>query len=103
VFASGGWVLIMLAFLYWLTDVKKFNQYAWPFVAVGMNAIFIYLFFETVGHQWLNGVAGIFVKGFLSFAEIQGDAIAVISALVTLFAEWYLCYWLFKKKLFFKL
>jgi predicted acyltransferase len=51
---SGGWVILMMAFLYWLTDIKGFNKYAWIFVVVGMNAIFIYLFFETVGVQWLN-------------------------------------------------
>src|SRR5258706_3209965 len=43
VLASGGWVLVMLAFLYWLIDVKKINGYAWVFVVVGMNSIFIYL------------------------------------------------------------
>ena len=44
VLASGGWVLLFLALLYWITDVKKINRYAWLFVVVGMNAIFIYLF-----------------------------------------------------------
>ncbi len=38
---TGGWVLLILAFLYWLTDVKKYNRHAWIFVVVGMNAIFI--------------------------------------------------------------
>jgi predicted acyltransferase len=100
---SGGWVMLMLAFLYWLTDVKQFNKYAWVFTVVGMNAIFIYLFFETVGHQWVNGVVGIFVKGFLGFTGMTDNILAVFSALATLFAEWCLCYWLFKKKIFFKL
>ena len=62
--ASAGWVLLMLAFLYWLIDVRQWNKYAWIFVVVGMNAIFIYLFFETVGNQWLNATIAIFVKGF---------------------------------------
>jgi predicted acyltransferase len=103
VLVSGGWVLLMLALLYWLTDIKKWNKYAWIFTVVGMNAIFIYLFFETVGQQWLNGAVGIFVKGFFSFLVTNEKWIAVFSALTVLFAEWYLCYWLFKKKIFFKL
>ena len=103
VFVSGGWVLLILAFLYWLTDVKEYNKYAWVFVVVGMNSIFIYLFFETVGYQWLNGAIGIFVKGFLSFTGMEEKGLAVFSAVATLVAEWYLCYWLFKKKIFFKL
>ena len=103
IFVSGGWVLAMLAFLYWLTDVKQFNRYAWLFTVVGMNAIFIYLFFETVGYQWVNGVIAIFVKGFLGFTGLNEKITAVLSALATLFAEWGLCYWLYKRKIFFKL
>jgi predicted acyltransferase len=103
VLASGGWVLVMLAFLYWLIDVKKINGYAWVFVVVGMNSIFIYLFFETLGYQWLDKTIGIFVKGFSGFGGMPDKGHAVLSAIVTLFAEWYLCYWLYKRKIFFKL
>ncbi|MCW3108085.1 MAG: hypothetical protein JWQ09_2591 [Segetibacter sp.] len=103
VLASGGWVLLFLALLYWITDVKKINRYAWLFVVVGMNSIFIYLFFETVGYHWLDGFVGIFVKGFTGFVGIPEKIQAFLSALVTLFAECYLCYWLYTKKIFFKL
>lgn len=101
--ASGGWVLLLLAFLYWMADVKQWNKYAWIFVVVGMNAIFIYLFFETVGVQWLNNTVGIFVKGFAGFTGIPATWLHVMTAIATLFAEWYLCYWLYQRKIFFKL
>lgn len=91
VLASAGWVLLILAALYWWIDVKEHSRYTWIAVVVGMNAIFLYLFFETVGGQWVNGVVAIFVP------------IKILSALVTLFLEWYLCYWLYKKQIFFKL
>ncbi len=103
VFTCGGWVLFILAFLYWLIDVKKQNRYAWIFTVVGMSAIFIYLFFETVGVQWVNGTIAIFVKGFVGMAGIQENVLAVISALATLLFEWYSCYWLYTKKVLFKL
>ena len=103
VLASGGWVLLFLALLYWITDVKKINRYAWLFVVVGMNAIFIYLFLDTVGYNWFNGFIAIFVKGFTGLLGIPEKIQALLSALVTLLAEWYLCYWLYKKKIFFKL
>jgi predicted acyltransferase len=101
--ASGGWVLLVLAFLYWLVDIKQVNKYAWVCIVVGMNSIFIYLFFETVGAQWFNGAVGIFVKGFLGFTGIPIKVIAVFSALVTLFTEWYLCCFLSKHKVFIKI
>ena len=91
VLASAGWVLLIMAFLYWWTDIKGHTRYTWIPVVVGTNAIFIYMFFETLGAQWLNGVVGIFVP------------IHVIAAFVTLFLEWYLCYWLYQRKIFFKL
>ena len=46
VFASGGWTILALCFSYWLIDVKKlFVRGSKIFIIVGMNCIFIYLFF----------------------------------------------------------
>jgi predicted acyltransferase len=103
VLASGGWVLLFMAFLYWLIDVKQVNKQAWIFTVVGMNAIFIYLFFETVGGQWFNDAVAIFVKGGLNRLGITVAATALISAIVTLVAEWGLCYWLSRNKIFIKI
>lgn len=104
VFASGGWVMLMLAVIYWLVDVKQNVKYAWIFTVMGMNAIFIYLFFETVGMQWLNGAVGIFTGSLLHLVLAIPPKIAeLISALATWVAEWALCYWLYKQKIFFKL
>lgn len=103
VLTSGGWVLLLMALLYWLTDIKKWNKYAWILTVVGMNAIFIYLFFETVGIQWVNPTTGIFIKGFAAGIGITGNYTEVLSAVVTLLLEWALCYWLYLRKIFFKL
>ncbi|CAL1519811.1 DUF5009 domain-containing protein [Chitinophaga sp. MM2321] len=101
--ASGGWVMLVLALLYWLIDVKKNVRYAWIATVVGMNAIFIYLFFETVGVQWVNGVVGIFVKGFAGMIGTPEGISEVLSALAVLVLEWGMCYWLYTRKIFFKL
>ena len=101
--ASVGWVLLLTALLYWLIDIKKFNKYAWVAVVVGMNSIFIYYFFNTVGYQWLNGAVAVFIKGFLGLAGITPHIAAVFSALATWVVEWGLCFWLAKNKLFIKL
>lgn len=101
--ASGGWVMLVMALLYWLIDVKQNVRYAWIATVVGMNAIFIYLFFETVGVQWVNPTTGIFVNGFTALAGIPESIREILSAFVVLALEWGLCYWLFKKKIFFKL
>jgi predicted acyltransferase len=104
VFASAGWVLLMLVGLYWFIDIKQNKRYAWIATVVGMNAIFIYLFFETVGAQWVNGVVDVFSGQMLHmFLGVPQSVAAVVSALITLVAEWSLCYWLYKRGIFFKL
>jgi predicted acyltransferase len=103
IFTSAGWVLLFLAWLYWVTDVKKYNRYAWICVMVGVNAIFIYLFYETVGHLWFNGVVAIFVKGFTSLIGTPEKIQSLLSAMVTFYFELYLCYWLYKKKVYIKI
>lgn len=103
VLASGGWALLTLAFSYWLIDIKKVNNWIFPFVIVGMNPIFIYLFFNTVGGQWLNGFVGIFTKGFLSWFNASEFLMALVTSLTILAIEWYLCYFLYRKRIFFKI
>lgn len=103
VFVSGGYILALLAFFRWLIDIRGYQSSAWIFVVVGMNPIFIYLFFETVGKEWLNDCVGIFVGGGLNFLNLDDGIIGICVALATLFIEWYLCYWLYQRKIFFKL
>lgn len=102
-FASGGWAVLALAFSFWLVDVKKKNAWVFPFVVVGMNSIFIYLFAEILGHRWLNKTIGIFSGGVLTPLGLGENTISIITAFLTLGAMWYLCYFLFKKKIFFKI
>ena len=64
-----------------------------------MNPIFIYMFSETVGKQWFNGFVGIFAHGFLGWFGIAGILAAVLSALAVLALEWYLCYWLYQRRI----
>ncbi len=101
--ASGGWVMLVMALLYWIIDVKQNVRYAWIATVVGMNAIFIYLFFETVGGQWVNPTTGIFVKGFTALAGIPESIREILSAFAVLALAGGVCYWMFKKKIFFKL
>jgi predicted acyltransferase len=103
VYVSGGWIILIFTALYWLIDVKKNYQWTWLATIVGMNAIFIYLFFESIGMQWLNPTMGIFIKGFGGLLQLSEPVQNVANSLVVLTAEWYLCFWLFKKKIFFKI
>lgn len=102
VFASGGWALITLAFFYWLVDMKKVQSWTFPFIIVGMNPIFIYLFAGLLG-KWLFDFLSIFSYGFLGLLGIGETVLFFLNACFTLGALWYLCYFLYQKKIFFKI
>jgi predicted acyltransferase len=102
VFASGGWTIIALCFCYWLIDVKKlFIRGSKMFIIVGMNSIFIYLFFSIGGAGFIGKIINPFSKLLFSWG---GDmTIKVITSLGVWAALWYMCYWLYKNKLFIKI
>lgn len=102
VLASGGWALLTLALFYWLVDMKKVQSWTKAFIIVGMNPIFIYIFANILG-SWLFGLVGIFNFGILEPLGVAENIQQLINAFLTLGAMWYLCYFLYKKKIFFKI
>ena len=103
VFVSGGWCLLALAVSYWLVDIRGYKRWSWLFAIVGLNSILIYLFSETVGKQWFNGFIAIFAGGFLGWFGVVGNVGAVLSTLTALALAWYLCYWLYKRRIFIRI
>ncbi|MDN3690328.1 acyltransferase family protein [Cyclobacterium jeungdonense] len=103
VLASGGWAVLALVFFYWLIDVKNIKKWTFVFLIVGMNPIFIYLFAEILGHDWLTGFVRIFNYGFLGLLGLPENVLALLNAFFTLAFMWYICYFLYKNKIFFKI
>lgn len=101
--ASGGWCLLGLAFLYGWIDVLRHKKFLNFFLIVGMNSIFIYVFFEIVVGRWLGEYINVIVNGVISPIGLTQDAITIIACLVIFAVEWGLCFWLYKKKIFFKI
>lgn len=102
VFVSGGWAILVLALCYWLIDVKKlFQKGSWFFIVVGMNSIFIYLFFSLRGAGFIGRMVTPFSKLLFSWTGEKG--VEIIVSLGVWAAMWYLCYWLYKNKLFIKI
>ena len=101
--ASLGWCLSGLAFCYWWIDILNHRKHLSFFTIVGMNSIFIYLFFEIVGHRWFNGYVSAIANGLLKVINTPLLLSHIIASLCIFALEWGLCYFLFKKKIFFKL
>ena len=103
VIVSGGWCVITFALFYWVIELKKFKRWTQFFVVIGMNPIFIYVLSRILGRKWLYPFVAIFTTGvFGRFIDSEG-VITLITCIVILTIEWYICYWLYKKKIFIKI
>ena len=103
VLASGGWALLGLALFYWWIDIKGHNKNLQFFTIVGMNSLFIYLFFEIVGGRWFNEYMGAITNGLMGMVNIPNGLMLVISSIILFFFEWKMCQFLFRKGIFFKI
>ena len=100
---SLGWCLLGIAFCYWWIDLKDHRKYLKFFIIVGMNSLFLYLFFEIVGDRWFTAYMGEITNGLLGLAHTPEILKLFISSLAVFFIEWLLCYFLYTKKIFIRL
>lgn len=98
IFYSLGWVLFMFIAFYWLIEVRGWRRAAFPLLVIGMNSIFIYSFSELL-HGWLDHALGVFTFHF----SFLGTFSPVAQSTAVLLVMWYLCYWLYKHKVFIRL
>ncbi len=101
VFASGGWTFLALALSYWLIDIKKYRKGIWIFTLVGMNPLFIYLFAHIGGADLVASIAAPITNG---ISVWTGELMAkIILSLIDLYLLWYICYWMYKNKIFIRI
>ncbi len=103
VIVSLGYCLLAFALCYWWIDIRYHKKYLRFWTVVGMNSIFIYLFFEIVGSRWFNDYVFTITGGFMKLFNTPLILSAVISSLCIFALEWGLCYFLFRKKIFLRL
>lgn len=98
-FFSAGWVILMLMAFYWTIEVKQVKRWAFPFLVLGMNSIFIYSLAQVGIKSWLNRGLSSFTGNFSVF----GDLGTIPQHALVLFGLWLVCYWLYQRKIFFKI
>jgi predicted acyltransferase len=98
-FFSAGWVILMLAVFYWIIEVKQVKKWAFPFIVLGMNSIFIY----TLGQIGLRGWLDRGLRNFTGNFKFLGDLGVIPQSVLVLAIMWYVCYWLYQRKIFFKI
>lgn len=100
---SLGFCLWAYAICYWWIDTKQNRKHLKFFTIVGMNSIFIYLFFEIVGARWFNDYIFALAGGLLKMIQTPLGISTIVSSLCIFALEWSLCYFLYRKRIFIKL
>jgi heparan-alpha-glucosaminide N-acetyltransferase len=94
---SLGWVLFMLIDFYVVIEVFNFRKWTFPLVVLGANSIFIYSL-GMVLREWLDRAVGVFTFHY----HWVGTLAPVAQSCTVLAVMWYLCYWLYQKRIFLK-
>jgi predicted acyltransferase len=102
VLASGGFCVLFLSICYWWVDMKNHRKWLLFFNLFALNSIFIYLFFEIVGDRWFTGYILTITNGLFGIIYMPAVAAAVLGSLVVFILEAGLLYFLYRKKIFFK-
>jgi predicted acyltransferase len=98
-FFSAGWVVLMLAFFYWVVEVKQARKWTFPFIVLGMNSLFVY----SLGQIGIKGWLDRGLRGFTGNFAFLGDLGTIAQHLLVLAGLWYICYWLYRRKIFIKI
>ena len=93
---AAGWSYLSLALFYFVVDMLKFKKWAFPFIVIGSNAIFVYMIVQLFDFRIL---ADIFVAGLEKWTGDWHDFIRVTLAFGIL---WSILYYMYKKKTFVK-
>ena len=94
---SLGWVLVMLMGFYAVVELMGYRRWTFPLVVVGMNSIFIYVVGELL-YRWLDRALGVFTFHY----QFVGRLAPVAQAITVVGAMWGMCYWLYERRIFFK-
>ena len=98
-FYCAGFTLLAFLLFYWVCDLKMMRRWAKVFIIVGANSIFIYMF-----NQLLGGWADQKALALTGWAFAEGSAWGgFVNSWVVLLFNIYLCYWLYKRKIFIKI
>lgn len=101
IFASGGWTFLALAFSFWLIDMMKVHKGVKFFTIVGMNPLFIYLFAHVGGARLIGNIILPFSASFFGWTGELG--VNLINSSLTVVGLWYICYVLYRQKIFIRI
>lgn len=93
---AGGFSFLLIALFYVVIDVWGFQKWSFFFKVIGMNSIFIYLFYAIASVKNMT-------DSFIGWMILpMGEMGGLISILGVLAGEWLLLYFMYKQHIFIK-
>jgi predicted acyltransferase len=98
---SGGWCFLLLAGFYYLVDVKNNSSKFLFLIVIGTNSIAAYILAHTID-SFIDQSFRIHISP--NYDLIFGEGLrSLVSGAVILLFEWWILYWMYKKKLFIRI
>ncbi|MDF1851455.1 MAG: DUF5009 domain-containing protein [Verrucomicrobiales bacterium] len=95
---SGGYVVALLAFFYWVIDVRKWNRWVFPFVVVGLNPLAMYLMGMMSKRFVLDNL-----HRHLPDALFPKSVAPIIDASLVALIFWLILWWMYRNRIFLRL
>jgi len=97
ILTAGGCCLLLLSLFYLIIDVLGYKKWSFFFVVIGLNSIAIYLGAKFIDFSY---TADCLLNGFYQMSSEPLTQVIRAAGVLTL--EWLVLYFLYKKKIFFK-
>jgi predicted acyltransferase len=98
---SGGCCFLLLALFYGVIDVANYKKWSFPLMVIGMNSIAAYVIADGFGGFISNSL---YIHLGQDFDKIFGLPYAsLVKGSLVLLIEFWILYWMYKRRLFIKI
>jgi predicted acyltransferase len=101
VITSGGYAVLFLGICFYVIDVLQIKKWVFPFAIVGMNPLFIYLFWHSGGSHVMETLASPVITRLFGWAGPK--TVEVVMVLTIAMMLWYICYFMYRRKIFIRI
>jgi predicted acyltransferase len=98
VFMSVGWTLLIFTYFYLLMDGLTLRAWAMPLILVGRNSLFVYVAFQLF-REWAANTAALILP---NSPPIAVTLRPLFVELLVMLLFWLTCFWLYRRRIFFK-
>jgi predicted acyltransferase len=98
---SGGWCFLLLAAFCWVIEVKRYRDWAFPLVVIGLNSIAAYMLAHLFEDFFVSTFRTHLGPG--AFAWFGEGWLPLLQGMAVLGMYWLILFWMYQRKLFLRI